>query len=96
MNGPISHNLAYLHSSGTSARDLVGESPKVTTDTNLTKGLERHGLDRTGLERIHDTKHEAESTSQPCQTPTSLALQRGMVLSDMVLKDIGLERSTHC
>ena len=34
-------------------------SPKMTTDTNLTKGLERHGLDRTGLEKIHGTEHEA-------------------------------------
>ena len=63
VNGPISHNLACLHSSGTSAQNLVNESPKVTADINPTKSFVKHGLDRTGLEWINGTKHKAELTS---------------------------------
>ena len=44
MNGPISYVLP-----------LVDVSLKVTTDTNPTKGLDRHGLARNGLQRICGT-----------------------------------------
>ena len=36
MNGPISHYLACLHSSGTLDMDIVDESPQATADNTNT------------------------------------------------------------
>ena len=67
--------------------------PQVTADTNPTKGLDRHGLDRMGLERTHNTN---VNQSQLINGVNCQLYQPYLhSLSDMVLKDIGLERSTH-
>ena len=83
----------------TQLNNLVKVSPKLTANTHLKKGPEKHGLDRTSLctsQRIHGTKQEAELLSQHHQSLTPLGLPQGAVLPDRVLKDIGLERSTQC
>ena len=75
VNGPISYNLAWLHSSGTSAQDIVDESPQVTSDnTNLYQrsGKTWSWQDRSWKDSV--AKHEAESPSWPHQMPIPLTL----------------------